>query len=133
MDVNEFLARPLVARVAAAGPSVRPVWFIWEEGAFWWLTGSYSKLGRELDVDPRLALVVDTCELSSGRVLSVTCRGTARVVPLDRERALRKLRRYLGPREDRWPARFVVPLDDPTTEMICFTPDRPPSLRDLSW
>jgi hypothetical protein len=38
-DLASFLAQPLVARVAAAGPSVRAVWFLWEEGAFWWLTG----------------------------------------------------------------------------------------------
>ncbi|MFD3696936.1 pyridoxamine 5'-phosphate oxidase family protein [Streptomyces sp. NPDC058646] len=132
MDVHDFLAQPLVARVAAAGPSVRPVWFIWEEGSFWWLTGSYAKLGRMLEGDPRLALVVDTCEPAEGRVLSVTCTGTARVVPLDRARAVRKLTRYLGPQEG-WPARFADPLDLPTTEMIRFTPDRPPRLRDMSW
>jgi hypothetical protein len=30
-DVDTFLAQPLIARVAAAGPSVRPVWYLWEE------------------------------------------------------------------------------------------------------
>ena len=29
-DVDEFLAQPLVARVATNGPTVRPVWFLWE-------------------------------------------------------------------------------------------------------
>lgn len=32
-------------------------------------------------------------------MLSVTCRGAAEVVPLDRARAVRKLTRYLGPEE----------------------------------
>lgn len=32
-DIEGFLAEPLVARVAAAGPSVRAVWFLWEDGA----------------------------------------------------------------------------------------------------
>ncbi len=40
-DVDAFLMQPLVA-LASAGPSVRPVWFLWEEGAFWWITGSYA-------------------------------------------------------------------------------------------
>ncbi|WP_245692022.1 pyridoxamine 5'-phosphate oxidase family protein [Streptomyces katrae] len=133
MDVDEFLARPLVARVATQGPEVRPVWFLWEDGAFWWLTGSYSRMERILAVDPRVALVVDTCELADAEVLSVTCRGTAQVVPLDRARALRKLTRYLGPDPRTWPARFSEPLDDPATKLVRFTPNRTPHLRDLSW
>jgi hypothetical protein len=32
-DVAAFLAKPLVARVATAGPTARPVWFLWEEGS----------------------------------------------------------------------------------------------------
>ncbi len=133
MDVDEFLARPLVARVATQGPEVRPVWFLWEDGAVWWLTGSYSRMERILAADPRVALVVDTCELADAEVLSVTCRGTAQVVPLDRARALRKLTRYLGPDPQTWPARFSEPLDDPATRLVRFTPDRAPQLRDLSW
>jgi hypothetical protein len=43
-DVEAFLAQPLTARVAAAGPTVRPVWFLWEDGAFWWLTGGWARL-----------------------------------------------------------------------------------------
>lgn len=43
-DVEAFLARPLVAGVAAAGPSIRSVWFLWEDGAFWWITGAYGRL-----------------------------------------------------------------------------------------
>lgn len=98
MDVNEFLARPLVARVATVGPSVRPVWFIWEEGAFWWLTGAYSRLEQIIAEDPRMALVVDTC-VRPREVFSVTCRGSAETVALDRARAVRKLGKYLGPLE----------------------------------
>jgi len=80
-DLDAFLGRPLVARVAANGrhgPTVRPLWYLWEEGCFWWLTGSWSKLGGLLDVDPRVALVVDTCDLERGEVLQVTARGSAR-------------------------------------------------------
>ncbi|MDJ0385871.1 pyridoxamine 5'-phosphate oxidase family protein [Streptomyces sp. G-G2] len=133
MDVDEFLARPLVARVATQGPAVRPVWFLWEDGAFWWLTGAYSRMEQTLAADPRVALVVDTCDLTHAEVLSVTCRGTAQVVALDRPRAVRKLARYLGPDPHTWPARFSAPLDDPATKLVRFSPNRTPRLHDRSW
>ena len=65
MDVPEFLAQPLVARLAVTGkdghPTVRPVWFLFEDKTFWWLTGSsYSRLQDLLAIDPRVALVVDS-------------------------------------------------------------------------
>jgi hypothetical protein len=123
-DVDAFLAAPLVARVAAAGPSVRPVWFLWEDGAFWWLTGSWSRLPGLLADDPRLALVVDTCDLASGRTLQVTARGRAELRPFDADRARRKLRRYLGDDEERWDERFRGgTFDDPTAAFVRLLPD----------
>lgn len=122
-DVDAFLAEPLVARVATSGPRIRPVWFLWEEGSFWWLTGSYSRLTEFLEQDPNVVLVVDTCDLSTGEVRVVLARGVAEVVPLDRERAVRKLSPYLGPDEARWDARFREALDeDPSTRLVRLTP-----------
>jgi hypothetical protein len=50
-NVDSFLAQPLTARVATNGPTVRPAWFLWEDGAFWILTGPWARLtilpGRE--------------------------------------------------------------------------------------
>lgn len=105
-DVDAFLARPLVARVATSGPAVRPVWFLWEDGAFWWITGSHARLPELLVEDPRVALVVDTCDLNTLEVLQVTARGEAEVVPFDEARAKRKLVRYLGDDEETWPPDF---------------------------
>lgn len=126
-DIDVFLARPLVARVAAAGPSVRPVWFLWENGAFWWITGAYAHLPKILSSDPRVALVVDSCDLHTGEVRQVTARGDGVVVPFDRERARRKLVRYLGPQEDQWDPRFSVDyLSDPDqdTRLVRVAPTR---------
>ncbi|MGH3776740.1 MAG: pyridoxamine 5'-phosphate oxidase family protein [Pseudonocardiaceae bacterium] len=95
-DVDAFLAKPLVARVANNGPAVRPVWYLWEDGAFWWITGSYARLPELLAKDPRVALVIDTCDLKTLEVLQVTAWGEAEVVPFDEARAMRKLVRYLG-------------------------------------
>jgi nitroimidazol reductase NimA-like FMN-containing flavoprotein (pyridoxamine 5'-phosphate oxidase superfamily) len=131
--VDDFLARPLVARVATNGPTVRPVWFLWEDAAFWWLTGPWSALAKHLDQDPRVAMVVDSCDLATGRVLQVTARGSAQLRPLDRSLAERKLAKYLGPNIETWPDRFRESLTDPATGLVRLAPDRPPTLRDLSY
>jgi nitroimidazol reductase NimA-like FMN-containing flavoprotein (pyridoxamine 5'-phosphate oxidase superfamily) len=124
-DVDAFLAAPLVAHVAAAGPTVRPVWFLWEDGAFWWLTGSWSRLPELVAEDPRVALVVDTCDLATGRTLKVTARGRAELWPFDPDRARRKLRRYLGDDENRWDERFRGgTFDDPAAGFLRLRPDR---------
>lgn len=136
MDVQDFLARPLVARVSANGPNgptVRPVWFLFEHGVLWWLTGSYSRLGEWLEADSRVQAVVDTCDLATGAVLSVTLTGQARLQPFDAELTHRKLRKYLGPDAERWPQRFRETFDDPSTRLIALTPNHTPRLRDLSF
>jgi hypothetical protein len=98
-------------------------WAPHEDGSFWWLTGSYSRIAEFLERDPHVALVVDTCDLATGEVRVVSARGVAEVVPLDRERAVRKLRRYLGSDETQWDRRFREPLDDdPSTRLVRLTP-----------
>lgn len=135
-DVDNFLARPLVARLATAGPRVRPIWFLWEDRAFWWLTGSWSRLADQLAEDASVALVVDTCDLATGRVRQVTATGTATIEPFDPDRARRKLVRYLGADEDRWDPRFQIDdvglADGDWIAFACLRPDRL-SARDLSF
>jgi nitroimidazol reductase NimA-like FMN-containing flavoprotein (pyridoxamine 5'-phosphate oxidase superfamily) len=132
-DLEAFLALPLVARVAAAGPTIRPVWFLWEEDAFWWLTGRWSRLPRILGRDPRLALVVDEFDLESGRVLQVLARGEGEVTAFDPDRARRKLVRYLGPDEAAWDLRFTEgTFEDPTTRFVRLAPQALRA-RDLSY
>jgi nitroimidazol reductase NimA-like FMN-containing flavoprotein (pyridoxamine 5'-phosphate oxidase superfamily) len=132
-DVDAFLDRPLVARVATTGPRVRPVWFLWDDGCFWWLTGSWSSIGRDLAHDPRVDLVVDTCDLATGEVLQLRAGGEAEVVPYDAERATRKLTRYLGPERELWEPRFRAGVvDDPATRFVKLAPVRL-AARDLSF
>jgi len=124
-DVDGFLAAPRVAHVAAAGPTVRPVWFLWEDGAFCGLTESWSRLPRLVADDPRVALVVDSCDLATGRTLKVTARGRAELRPFDPDRARRKFRRYLGDDEERWDERFrSETFEDPTAAFLRLRPDR---------
>jgi nitroimidazol reductase NimA-like FMN-containing flavoprotein (pyridoxamine 5'-phosphate oxidase superfamily) len=132
-DLDAFLAQPLVARVAARGPSILAVWFLWEDGAFWWLTGGWSRLSATLKADPSVALVVDTCDLATGDVLELSAEGEAEIYQLDSGRARRLLRRYLGADESRWPERFKSgTFHDPTTRLIRLEPTRMRA-RDLSY
>jgi nitroimidazol reductase NimA-like FMN-containing flavoprotein (pyridoxamine 5'-phosphate oxidase superfamily) len=137
VGIDEFLRLPLVARLAVNGrdgPTSRPVWFLYEDGAIWWLTGSsYSQLERFLEDDPRVSLVVDMCDHVTGQVLAVTASGNAVVHPFDEKKAIRKLSKYLGLDLNRWPDRFRGALTDPTTRLVALTPGRPLKLRDLSY
>lgn len=133
LDVEEFLALPLIARLATNGPTVRPVWFLWEDGAFWWITGAYAKLPQRLATDPEVALVIDTCDLTTGTVLQVIASGVAEVIAMDRQRATRKLTRYLGPDIDTWPERFRGALADPDARLAKLIPRRRPRIIDQSF
>jgi hypothetical protein len=110
-DVAAFLAAPRVARVATLdgrAPVVRPMWFLWEDSAFWIFVGHWSKLEKRLAAEPVFDLVVDDCDLTTGRVRQVVARGHGAVLPFDVPRARRKLVRYLGPDEERWDRRFSL-------------------------
>ncbi|WP_062218176.1 pyridoxamine 5'-phosphate oxidase family protein [Streptomyces sp. NBRC 109706] len=116
-DVEELLAQPLVARVATRGPVVRPVWYLWEDSAFWVFVGPWSRLMRQLPDDPVFDLVVDVCEVHSGLVRQVRAHGTGTVEPFDVPRARRKLVRYLGRHEERWDPRFSLAGDPQAREL----------------
>ncbi|MEU6915006.1 pyridoxamine 5'-phosphate oxidase family protein [Streptomyces olindensis] len=135
-DLDAFLRRPLTARLATNGPTVRPVWFLWEGGAFWVLTGPWARLFDRVRADPEVALVVDECDLATGLVRQVIARGRAELLPFDVERGRRKLVRYLGADEERWDERFVHYLyDDPTQRGTVWLRLKPVSLvaHDLSY
>lgn len=77
-DVDSFLQQPLTARLATHGPTVRPVWFLWEDGAFWVLTGPWTRLFHRVREDPAVALVVDECDPATGLVRQVIAGGGPR-------------------------------------------------------
>ncbi|WP_020631304.1 pyridoxamine 5'-phosphate oxidase family protein [Amycolatopsis alba] len=113
-DVDEFLAGSLTARVATTGPTVRPTWYLWEDRAFWILTGPWAKLAGLVRESPSIAVTVDVCDVGTGTVRQVLARGDAEVLSFDVPRGRRLLSRYLGSDEDKWDARFLSYLhDDP--------------------
>ena len=132
-DVDEFLALPLTARVATDGPTVRPTWYLWEESAFWILSGPWSRLPQRVGTRPRIALTVDVCELDTGVVRQVVATGDARLRPFDVARGRRKLVRYLGDDEERWDPRFRAYLhDNPGTVWVHLRPSKLVA-KDLSY
>ncbi len=135
-DITAFLAQPLTARVATNGPTVRPTWFLWEDEAFWILSGPWGRLLDRVRADPAIALVVDVCHVASGLVRQVIARGRAEILPFDVPRGHRKLSRYLGADEWTWDDRFRRYLhDDPAERGTVWLRLRPSSLRtqDLSY
>jgi hypothetical protein len=105
-DIDTFLAQPLTARIATNGPTVRPVWFLWEEDAFWILIGPWTKLHERVQRDPELAILIDVCDLERGLVRQVVARGATELRPFDVDRGRRMLERYLGTDESDWDERF---------------------------
>jgi nitroimidazol reductase NimA-like FMN-containing flavoprotein (pyridoxamine 5'-phosphate oxidase superfamily) len=127
LDLDEFLSRPLFAYLATVsefGPRVSPVWFLWEEGAIWIIGNRRSDtFPAQVEREPRCAATMVDFDRHRGMVHHVGMRGRATVAPFDRERALRLLRRYLGPDPAKWDAgRFVRPLDDADTVLVRFDP-----------
>jgi len=122
VDVDAFLQRPLVARVATDGPTLRPIWYLYEQPTFYWLTDAANFLHRAVVAGRPLVLVVDVCDIETGEVIHVRARGGAEIVPVDRDRAMKKFARYLGPDSSKWDPRFVSSLDLPTTRFCRFTP-----------
>lgn len=110
-DVERFLAQPLVGRLATTGPVIRPFWYVWEEEAFWMITGAWSVLDERLLARPDFELVIDTCVLETGETRQVIAHGRGCVVDFDVERGRRILTKYAGPDEDNWDARFQLKPD----------------------
>lgn len=137
VDLDEFLARPLFAFLGTsspAGPRVSPVWFLWEEAAFW-IIGNRDKdtFPSRVETEPRCALAIVDFDRHAGLVHHVGVRGEARVCPFDEQRARRLLRRYLGAEEAAWDSsRFGPPVGGPDSVLVRVTPQTVVS-RDQSY
>jgi nitroimidazol reductase NimA-like FMN-containing flavoprotein (pyridoxamine 5'-phosphate oxidase superfamily) len=115
-DVDAFLARPLTARLTTNGPTVRPVWYQWEDGAFWVFTGPWAKWFTRVQTDPSIALIIDTCDLDSGEILQVIAHGRVEIEDWDVDRGRRMLARYLGEDDASWPEDYRAYLSEPLLE-----------------
>ncbi len=134
VTVEEFLSRPIAARVATTGPTIRPVWFHWDGDAFWWLAAKGSGVEESLRTGPQVALVVDTCDVTTGEMLELTVSGPAEVLPMSWEIAFRILARYLGTDSALWPEEgFIDLLYEPGSRLVRLRPQEAVELHDLSF
>ena len=102
-EAQEFLARPLLGRLATASPDgqphVVPVWFLYAEDAIWISSFQSTRKIIDLEGNPKCALVVDI-EQRQGAISAVTIEGQAELIrtPFQevRQRAQRIYAKYLG-------------------------------------
>lgn len=101
-DLDAFLAEGNPIMVATNGPTIRPLWYQWEDGCFYLISGPWAKLFGRIQKDPKLALLIDIEERDKGRIYQVMASGNAEITPYDIPRARRMLHRYIGPDESKW-------------------------------
>jgi len=62
-EMQAFLARPLIARLAVVRPNgtpqIVPMWFLYEDGVMYMSTRTYAAKVKHLQKNPRVAVVVD--------------------------------------------------------------------------
>lgn len=135
-DLDSFLAEPHQAYVSTNGPTVRPLWYQWEDGCFWMMSGPWAKLFQRIQKDPEIALLIDVCDIGKGRVLQVMASGAVEVVAFDIPRARRLLHRYLGPDEASWsskPDDYRAYLREPGPPGIQWLKLKPRKLRPFNF
>jgi Pyridoxamine 5'-phosphate oxidase len=124
-DLDSFLARPLMAHLATGSPEgarESPLWFLWEDGALWFIGNDRDSFPRRVAQDGRCAVGIVEFDLGRGLLLHVGMRGDAEVVPLDQDRCHRLLRRYLGEDRDKWEPEFRSTVVDRLDLMVRFVP-----------
>jgi len=101
--IEALLARPILARLATASPTgqphVVPVWFLWEQGAAWVSSYRSTRKVKDLERNPRCALVVDLPKATDG-ITAVLLEGEVELLagsrPEVRLRIERLYLKYLG-------------------------------------
>lgn len=106
-EMDEFLQRPLIARLATVRPDgapyINPLWFEWDGSDFWLLARRRSAYVEHLRANPRVCLSVASDELPYTRVTAI---GRAEVANPDGSSdvwlplARRLTRRYVGGVDD---------------------------------
>ena len=123
--LEDVLSLPLMAHLATAsalGPRDSPVWFLWEEGAMWFVGSSSDTFPKRICETPECAVGVVDFDLQRGMLRHVGMRGAAGVEPLDRARLYRLLGRYLGKDSAGWSTTFRQGVIDKLDLMVRFTP-----------
>lgn len=128
--LSEFLAQPLIARLATASPStcrphVVPVWFAWDGQSVWISAFRSTRKIKELQANPLCSIAIDTAD-SAVDFRGVVFEGAAELVTAPADFVQRKTEqvyaRYLG-EEVRQP-RYQSWIYDPENLLIRLNPQR---------
>jgi PPOX class probable F420-dependent enzyme len=95
-EMDAFLAEPRLCHFATvderAQPRVRPLWYLWREGAFWLTTRREARhTGRDLAGHPRVAISVAD---ETRPYRAVVAHGTPEILKKDRDILLAISTRY---------------------------------------
>ena len=136
-EIQEFLAGPVVARVATIDeegqPYITPVWQEWDGEAMWIVPRERSTWVRHIQKNPNVAV---SCAMDSGTYARVLMRGRAEIVfgpaPMAGQCldvANRMALRYLG---EHGPE-YLVPTYDRPRYLIKFVPETLVSWDGVEW
>lgn len=127
--MNNFLAKPLIARMATANPNcqphVVPVWFGWDGKSIWISAFASTRKVKELLQNPKISVVVDIAE-ENGNTQGVLLEGKAVIIKEPRELVQRQscwiYTRYLGEEgvQGKEPQSWI---HDPENRIVRLTPD----------
>jgi PPOX class probable F420-dependent enzyme len=121
-EIDAFLAQPRLchfATVDAEGhPRVRPLWFLWKDGEFWFTTRMEARhTGRDLASSPSVAVSVASEDRPYRAVIA---QGKPEVVERTEELLLAISTRYDGEAGRRWTAHA---LREPDRVIMRMTPE----------
>jgi PPOX class probable F420-dependent enzyme len=99
-DMNAFLARPLIARLATVrangSPHLVPMWFLYEDGVMYMSTRTHAAKVKHLQNNPRAAVVVDEM-IAPLKNKVVTIEGTVEVLTTGVKETTTKIyQKYVG-------------------------------------
>jgi PPOX class probable F420-dependent enzyme len=99
-DMNAFLARPIIARIATVrangSPQIVPMWFFYEDGVMYMSTRTHAAKVKHLQKNPRAAVVVDEM-VAPMKNKVVTIEGTVEVLTTDVKETTTKIyHKYVG-------------------------------------
>jgi nitroimidazol reductase NimA-like FMN-containing flavoprotein (pyridoxamine 5'-phosphate oxidase superfamily) len=121
-EIDGFLAEPHLCAFAtvdeAGNARVRPLWYLWRDGEFWFTTRRESRhTGRDLETHPRVAVSV----ASEGRPYrAVVAHGSPRVVDPDLDMLLAISTRYGEAPGRRW---TEIAIKEPDRVILRMRPD----------
>jgi PPOX class probable F420-dependent enzyme len=103
-EIDAFLAEPRLchfATVDADGhPRVRPLWYLWRDGQFWFTTRLEARhTGRDLESSPQVAVSIASEDKPYRAVIA---HGRIEVAGKDQEMLLAIASRYGEPEGRRW-------------------------------